>query len=95
MFPSHDTGRDINEVRTPRNSRSTPVDVTNTISINEVLSDEQLATQRMAQAQKMAADAKQLLAEADRLMKEASELSGAKKENGGTKTKKTAKVKAS
>lgn len=87
-------GRDINEVRTPRNSRSTPVDVTNSISINEVLSDEQLATQRMAQAQKMAAEAKQLLAEADRLMKEASELNGATKENGGTKTKKTAKVKA-
>jgi hypothetical protein len=86
-------GRDINEVRTPRNSRSTPVEVSNTISINEVLSDEQMATQRMAQAQKMAAEAKQLLAEADRLMKEASELNGAVKENGGTKTKKTAKVK--
>lgn len=87
-------GRDINEVRAPRNSRSTPVDVTNTISINEVLSDDQLATQRMAQAQKMAAEAKQLLAEADRLMKEASQLNGAKNENGGTKTKKTAKAKA-
>ena len=88
-------GRDINEVRAPRNSRSTPTEVQNTISINEVLSDEQLATQRMAQAQKMAAEAKQLMAEADRLMKEASELSGAKKENVGTKTKKTSKVKAS
>lgn len=81
------------EVGTPVNSRSKPVNVENNISINDVLSDEQLAVQRQAQAIKMAAEAKALLAEADRLMKEASTLSGATKENGTRKTKKTSQAK--
>lgn len=85
--------RDLGELRAPRDSRSTPAVVNNTLSINDVLSDEQLATQRMAQAQKMQADARALLAEADRLQKEAATLTGVKNNNGTTKTKKATKAK--
>lgn len=53
-----------------------------------MLSDSDLATQRLEQAQKMEASAKQLLAEAERLKAEAESLSP-KAENVGTKTKKT------
>ena len=77
----------VNEVRAPKNSRSQPVEAVNTISINEVLTDEQLAVQRQAQAAKMIADARQLLAEADRLQKEAQDLSGTTTDKNGTTTK--------
>lgn len=77
----------VNEVRAPRNSRSQPVEAVNTISIHDVLTDEQLAVQRQAQAAKMIADAKQLLAEAERLQKEAQDLSGTTTEQNGTTTK--------
>jgi hypothetical protein len=53
-----------------------------------MLSDSDLASQRMEQALKMEASAKQLLAEAERLKSEAESLSP-KVENVGTKTKKT------
>jgi len=53
-----------------------------------MLSDSDLASQRMEQALKMEASAKQLLAEAERLKAEAESLSP-KVENVGTKTKKT------
>lgn len=79
----------VKEVGAPANSRATPADVQNNISINDVLSDDQLAAQRLAQAQKMQADAKALLAEADRLQKEALSLNG-EKQNGRTKTTKKA-----
>jgi hypothetical protein len=83
----------VKEVRAPKNSRSGPVEVVNeTISISDVLSDEQLATQRLSQAQKMQADARALLAEADRLQKEAMTLTGSKTD-GTTKTKKTRQAK--
>jgi len=85
-------GRDMGELRAPRDSRSTPVNVENTISINDVLSDEQLATQRLAQADKMQREAKELLAEAARLQKEAATLTGAVKENGTTTKSKKAKA---
>ena len=87
--------RDANagEVRAPANSRSIPANVDNTISINDVLTDEQLAAQRLAQAQKMQAEARALLAEADRLQKEATTLNGTVQENGTRKTKKASKVK--
>lgn len=85
--------KDLGEVNTPRQSRSQPADVDTNISIDAVLTDAQLAAQRMAQAQRMTLEAKQLLAEADRLQKEATQLSGATSENG-TKTKKTTKRKA-
>ncbi len=77
----------VNELRAPKNSRSQPVEAANTISINDVLTDEQLATQRQAQAAKMIAEAKSLLAEADRLQKEAQTLSGTTTEKNGTTTK--------
>lgn len=87
--------RDANagELRAPANSRSIPANVDNTISINDVLTDDQLATQRLAQAQKMQAEARALLAEADRLTKEATTLNGAITTNGTRKTKKASKVK--
>lgn len=80
-----------NELRTPANSRSIPANVDNAISINDVLTDEQLAAQRLAQAQKMQAEARSLLAEADRLQKEALTLNSAVPTDGTTKTKKATK----
>lgn len=84
--------RDVGELRAPKDSRSQPALVENTLNINDVLTDEQLATQRLAQAQKMQNEAKALLAEAARLQKEAASLNGAKKENGSTTKSKKAKV---
>lgn len=82
----------INEVGVPPASRTAPVNVQNNISINDVLTDDQIASQRMAQAQKMQQEARALLAEADRLQKEAQSLNGAP--NGSkTKSKKTTKAK--
>ena len=57
--------------------------------LSGMLSDTDLATQRLEQAQKMEASAKQLLAEAERLKAEAESLSP-KVNDVGTKTKKTA-----
>lgn len=57
--------------------------------LSGLLTDSDLATQRLEQAQKMEASAKQLLAEAERLKQEAESLSP-KVDNVGTKTKKTA-----
>jgi len=85
-------GADLGEVRAPRESRSKPATVDSNISINDVLSDEQIVTQRRAQAEKMAREANALLAESDRLLKEAAALEGTKKENAPRKSK--AKVKA-
>lgn len=87
-------GRDMGEVRAPRESRSTPANVENNISISDVLSDSDLATQRLAQAQQMQNQAKALLAEAARLQEEALALNGPVKKNGTPKTKKTAAAKA-
>ena len=83
--------RNLGEVRVPSQSRSVPAEVETSISMTEVLSDEQLAAQRLAQAQKMITEAKQLMAEAERLQNEATNISGATKPNVKTrKTKKTA-----
>ena len=57
--------------------------------LSGLLSDSDLAAQRLEQAQKMEASAKQLLEEAARLTKEAASLSS-KVDNVGTKTKKAA-----
>jgi hypothetical protein len=57
--------------------------------LSGLMSDSDLATQRLEQAQKMEASAKQLLEEAARLKAEAESLSP-KVDNVGTKTKKTA-----
>lgn len=83
----------VNELRTPPASRTNPANVETNISINDVLTDEQIAAQRLSQAQKMQAEARALLAEADRLQKEAQTLTGVKKENGSRKTKKTSQAK--
>jgi hypothetical protein len=72
--------RNLGEVRPPRESRSQPADVQTNVAIQDVLTDDQLASQRLAQAQKMAAEAKALLAESDRLMKEAAALRNANTE---------------
>lgn len=80
--------KDLGEVRTPRESRSKPAEVATNISLNEVLTDEQLASQRLAQAEKMTLEAKQLLAEAARLQKEAADLNKVQNEQP-RKTKKT------
>ena len=72
--------RNLGEVRPPRESRSQPADVQTNVAIQDVLTDDQLASQRLAQAQKMAAEAKALLAESDRLMKEAADLRNANTE---------------
>jgi hypothetical protein len=56
--------------------------------LSGLLSDADLATQRLEQAQKMEESAKQLLAEAERLKAEAESLSP-KVDNVGSKTKKT------
>lgn len=84
----------LGEVRAPAESRSTPAQVETNVNLSDILTDEQLATQRLAQAQKMAAEAKALLAESERLQKEATALMGGTEEqNGRTKTKKTTKAK--
>ena len=82
------------EVGAPRNSRGQAATVRESV---EVLTDEDLAQQRLDQAERMRESAKQLLAEAERLAREAAEMSApvikttkAKKTNG----KKTAKVEA-
>jgi hypothetical protein len=79
----------LGEVQTPRESRSTPAQVDTNVQLTDILSDEQLAAQRLAQSQKMAAEAKALLAESERLQKEAQALLGTTEEkNGRSKTKK-------
>jgi adenosylcobinamide amidohydrolase len=86
--------RDVGEVGvSPASRTQQQVNVNTNISLNEVLSDEQLSAQRMAQAQKMAAEAKALLAEAKRLEAEAKALNPVKKTNGKTTKTKTAKTK--
>lgn len=87
-------GRNIGELRTPAESRSTPANVENTASLSDVLSDEQLASQRLAQAEKMRREAQSLLAEADRLKEEANVLNGTASTNGTRKTKKATKAAA-
>jgi hypothetical protein len=78
--------REPKEVGANPASRTTPAEVS-TATIGDVLTDDQLATQRVAQAAKMKLDAQALLAEAARLEGEAATLSPAKSD-GATKTKK-------
>lgn len=63
------------EVGAPRNSRATPAQVTESVSVDGILSDADLAKQRLDQAERMRESAKQLLAEAERLAGEAAGLS--------------------
>ena len=81
--------KDLGELNVPSQSRSKPAEVDTNISITDVLSDEQLAAQRVAQAQRMTMEATQLLAEAKRLQEEAATLSKTKGKNvTATKKKK-------
>lgn len=77
------------EVGAPNNSRAQAVAYPTEAPSADVLSDADIAAQRLTQAEKMKASAAQLLAEAERLMAEAAELNPGLKVNG----KKT-KVKA-
>lgn len=63
--------REGREVGVSPASRTQPVEVGNA-TVGDVLTDEQLASQRIAQAAKMKLEAKQLLAEAEKLEQEAS-----------------------
>lgn len=83
--------------REPREVGASPASRTqqaqpSTATIGEVLTDEQLAAQRVAQAANMKLQAEQLLAEAKRLEAEAVSLNPVAT-NGTTKTRKTAKKK--
>jgi hypothetical protein len=80
--------KDLGEVRVPSVSRSQPAQVNTNIALNEVLSDADLAKQRLEQARKMQSDAKALLAEAERLQQEAAQLDGSTTVNA-SKPKKT------
>ena len=72
------------EVGVPNASRTQAAQIDSSISINDVLTDEQLATQRRAQAVKMQSDAEAMLAESKRLLKEAQQL---EKTTNGTRKK--------
>jgi hypothetical protein len=85
--------KNLGEVRAPLESRSQPAQVETNIALTDILTDEQLAEQRLAQARKMASDAKSLLAESERLQKEAAALLGSTEKNVPATTKKTRKVK--
>ena len=82
------------EVGAPANSRSTPVPIpagTPAANINDILSDSDLAEQRMAQARKMQEQAQALLIESQRLVEEAAQFNPGLKVNGKktTSAKKT------
>jgi len=77
------------EVGQPANTRARPIEV-----VNEVLTDADLAQQRLAQAEKMRQSAQQLLAEAERLATEASQLSPTINVKSKTSNGKKTKVKA-
>ncbi len=75
------------EVGAPRASRATPATVT-----DSVLSDEDLAQQRLDQAERMRASARQLLEEAERLASEAANLTPVPKAKAKKANVKKAKV---
>jgi len=81
------------EVGVPAASRS-QVAPPSQATLTDVLSDDQLASQRIAQAAKMKLEAKQLMAEAERLEKEAESFNVQTKSNGKRTTKKASKKQA-
>jgi len=82
------------EVGVPPSSRTQPADLTSSASINDVLSDQDLARSYVAQAEMMKRNAATMLAEAERLTGEAVKLDPTVTENVGKTTKKKTKVKA-
>ena len=85
--------REGREIGVSPASRTQEVAVGNA-TIGDVLTDDQLASQRIAQAAKMKLEAKQLLAEAEKLEQEASSLTPTKAKNGRTTKKAPAKKQA-
>jgi len=87
----------LQEVGAPVNTRSkaAPLPQSTAAALNEVLSDSDLAQDRVRQAEQMKQNATQLLQEAERLLAEAKQLDPKVKTNAGTTKKKAqAKVKA-
>ena len=83
---------DIREVGVPNNTRSTPA--AQSEPNTSVLSDADLARDRIRQAETMKANAEQMLKEVERLLTEASDLDPTTKTNASkTKKKPAAKVK--
>lgn len=74
-------GRDVGE---PVKTTSADVNA----KLNEVLSDADLAKERLVQAEKMKSEASMLLAEAERLMAEAQQLDPSAKVKNGSRSKK-------
>jgi len=81
-------GREVGQNPASRSTAAEP----GTATIGDVLTDEQLAAQRVAQAAKMKLDAQAMLAEAARLEAEAAEFAPAKP--AANATRKTTKAKA-
>jgi hypothetical protein len=82
--------REGREIGVSPASRTQEVIAPGNATVGDILTDEQLASQRIAQAAKMKLEAKQLLAEAEKLEKEASSFKSPTT-NGTTKTKKATK----
>jgi hypothetical protein len=82
--------KEAKEVGANPASRTAVADVSTYATIEEVLTDDQLASQRIAQAAKMKLEAQQLLAEAERLEKEAASFDKVVSSDG-KKPKKTSK----
>lgn len=94
-----DENAGMNSKREPREvgenpaSRTRVADAVSNATVADVLTDDQLAQQRQAQAQQMKLEAQQLLAEAERLESEAAELTKAPTKNVTRKTRKTSQKK--
>lgn len=82
------TKREPKEVGANPASRTTTAEVGNA-TVGDVLSDVQLASQRIAQAAQMKKEAQTLMAEAARLEQEAANFTKATPKNGTRKTRKT------
>ena len=94
LAPNKKKKAEPREVGVPPSSRSQPA-VAPSADINSVLSDADLASSRLAQAELMKKNAATMLAEAERLINEAAQLDPTTKTtNVGSTKKKTAKVKA-
>lgn len=84
--------KDVREVGVPNNTRSTPAQLSEPVS--GVLSDADLARDRIQQAETMKANAEQMLKEVERLLTEAAALDPTTTKNASkTKKKPAAKVK--
>ena len=81
--------REGREIGVSPASRTQPAEIS-TATVGDVLTDDQLASQRIAQAAKMKLDAKALLAEAEKLEQEAASFSKPKQNVKPARAKKTA-----